>query len=182
MVLTACSSPGRCHGGQGRQEEAHETHVLGAADLRAGEDVRTDQVSGGAWESPTSLRLGNVRVTSQGKSRLTSSNGVCMRWYDVLHYWYFLGWWLHCLYFICHCSFIVAGKGSTGDGDALSISPWVDHRYSCKVALPAWSYTGVSLKKRRKKKRKKKERKEKTVLACRWMGILFKIVTLFQSL
>lgn len=64
-------------GGQGRQEEAHEAHVQRPADLRAGEDVRADQVPGGARTRQAGLRPGHDRVTSQGRRRFYHTITSC---------------------------------------------------------------------------------------------------------
>lgn len=53
--------------GQGRQEEAHEAHLQWPADLRAGEDLRADQVPGRAGAGQARVRTRHDRVTSQGQ-------------------------------------------------------------------------------------------------------------------
>lgn len=53
--------------GQGRQEETHPAHVQRTADLRAGEDLRADQVLGRTRTSEISLRLRDERVPSQSE-------------------------------------------------------------------------------------------------------------------
>lgn len=52
--------------GQGRQEEAHAAHVQRTADLRAGEDLRADQVPGRARARQAGVRARHDRVASQG--------------------------------------------------------------------------------------------------------------------
>ena len=51
----------------GRQEEAHATLLLRAADLRAGEDLRADQVFGRPRSCETGLRAGHEREPGQGE-------------------------------------------------------------------------------------------------------------------
>lgn len=65
-------------GGQGRQEEAHEANVQRPADLRAGEDVRADQVPGGARARQAGLRPGHDRVPSQGRRRFNHKITSCI--------------------------------------------------------------------------------------------------------
>lgn len=50
--------------GQRRQEKAHEADLQWAADLRAGEDLRTDQVPSGPGARQACVRAGHDRVTS----------------------------------------------------------------------------------------------------------------------
>ena len=52
---------------QGREEEAHPAHLLRPADLRAGEDVRADEVPGGAGARQAGLRPRHVRISSEGE-------------------------------------------------------------------------------------------------------------------
>lgn len=54
--------------GQGRQEEAHEAHVQRATDLRARENIRTDQVPGGSGTGETRVRAGHDRITGEGEN------------------------------------------------------------------------------------------------------------------
>ena len=52
---------------QGWEEEAHPAHLLRPADLRAGEDVRADEVPGGAGARQAGLRPRHVRISSEGE-------------------------------------------------------------------------------------------------------------------
>lgn len=63
----AQSPPPAAATGQGRQEETHPAHVQRTADLRAGEDLRADQVLGRTRTSEISLRLRDERVPSQSE-------------------------------------------------------------------------------------------------------------------
>ena len=54
---------------QGRQEEAHQAHILWSADLCLGEDVRADQVPGRARESQARIRSGDDRISSEGNTK-----------------------------------------------------------------------------------------------------------------
>ena len=51
-----------------QQEEAHAADLLRPADLRPREDLRADQIPGGARAGETGLRPRDDRVTSQGRS------------------------------------------------------------------------------------------------------------------
>uniref|UniRef100_A0A673LZY6 Homeobox protein Nkx-6.2-like n=1 Tax=Sinocyclocheilus rhinocerous TaxID=307959 RepID=A0A673LZY6_9TELE len=57
--------------GQGWEEETLQTNFFRTADLRAGEDLRTDQISGRTGASSTRLFSGNDRESSQGKPETT---------------------------------------------------------------------------------------------------------------
>ena len=50
--------------GPRREEEAHQADVFGSADLRAREDLRADQVLGGAGTSQARLRAGHDGIAS----------------------------------------------------------------------------------------------------------------------
>lgn len=60
--ITSASPPG-----QGRQEEAHPAHLQRAANLRPGENLRADQVSGRSGAGEAGVRPGDDRVASEGK-------------------------------------------------------------------------------------------------------------------
>lgn len=64
------SSPGWDGFGQGRQEKTLATHFLRPADFRAGENLRADEIPGGAGESPPRLLARNDGESSQGKASL----------------------------------------------------------------------------------------------------------------
>lgn len=59
--------------GQRREEETHETHLLGPADLRSGEDFRTNEILGGAREGSLGLFVGDDRESGQGEWTLQIS-------------------------------------------------------------------------------------------------------------
>ena len=59
--------------GQRREEETHETHVLGPADLCPGEDFRTNEILGGAREGSLGLFTGDDGESGQGEWTLQTS-------------------------------------------------------------------------------------------------------------
>lgn len=59
--------------GQRWEEETHETHVLGPADLCPGEDFRTNEILGGAREGSLGLFVGDDGESGQGEWTLQTS-------------------------------------------------------------------------------------------------------------
>lgn len=74
FLFLICSRRSRIHFvGQRWEEKTHETHVLGPADLRPGEDFRTNEILGGAREGSLGLFVGDDGESGQGEWTLQTS-------------------------------------------------------------------------------------------------------------
>ena len=68
LPLFTCPRRSRIHFvGQRREEKTHETYVLRPADLRPGEDFRTNEILGGAREGSLGLFFGDDGESGQGE-------------------------------------------------------------------------------------------------------------------
>lgn len=65
-ALRRCSS-----GGDVRQEETHQANIQRTSDLRSGENIRADKISGRAGESTAGLLSGHDWVPGQGEDNVT---------------------------------------------------------------------------------------------------------------